>query len=243
MRTSDKTDQVMESIRKAGLTDPPRNTEGQVRGRRDYKYADLGDILEAVRPALSQVGVVILQDTLTVDGATSVATRLQHASSGQWVEAGPLGVPHTGDAQAVGSAITYGRRYQLLAILALASVDDDGTGASKTWERAQDAVERNVEAAAQPPGPERTERAAAPEPEQAAVGDGAGQPPVTPPPAAPTEDGVTYGQLRKATGSAALARELINRANDTDYNARTVVNVTDAELKLAWATLQEEGAA
>jgi hypothetical protein len=37
-------------------------------------------------------------------------------------------------------------------------------------------------------------------------------------------------------------RELVNRANGSDYTARTIHDATDAEVALAWATWQEEGA-
>jgi len=92
-----------------------------------YGYADLDAVLEAVKPVLTAQGLAVTQPAAS-DGVHSV---LMH-SSGEWLSFPPLTVT-AGQAtpQAQGSAISYGRRYQMLALLNIATEDDDGTAAAK----------------------------------------------------------------------------------------------------------------
>lgn len=95
------------------------------------RYATLDAIMEAVRPVLAANGLSVVQGASeTVDGF-SVWTTLIH-SSGEFL-ANTVPVPvDKANAQGVGSAITYGRRYGVSALLALATDDDDdGTEATK----------------------------------------------------------------------------------------------------------------
>ena len=94
------------------------------------KYADLQAIDEACRPALSKHGVAIAQGTGYADGFVFVTTRLLHADTGEWIESTLHIAPGKHDAQGVGSAITYARRFGLSALAAVpAGVDDDGEAA------------------------------------------------------------------------------------------------------------------
>lgn len=98
-------------------------------GSYSYKYATLPDILQAVRPVLAKHNLAVLQNaTQTADGSVAIWTMLVH-SSGQHLVFEALPMPMGAIAQETGSAITYGRRYQLLAVLGLAA-DDDDDGAS-----------------------------------------------------------------------------------------------------------------
>jgi hypothetical protein len=92
------------------------------------KYADLGSVWESCRKALSDNGLAVLQGvTSTVDSVT-VETTLVHAS-GQWFSES-LSLPSKRDAQSIGSAATYARRYGLSAMLGIvADEDDDGNSA------------------------------------------------------------------------------------------------------------------
>lgn len=90
------------------------------------KYADLASILTVINPHLSKVKLAVLQFPLP-DGF--LCTRLAH-ESGEWMQSTyQLQPAKKGDAQAMGSAITYQRRYALAAILSL-SIDDDDDGAA-----------------------------------------------------------------------------------------------------------------
>lgn len=96
------------------------------------KYADLSAIREATKDPLSKHGIALLQSPSWVDGRVSITTKLLH-KSGQWIE-GELSIkPERGDTpQAIGSAITYGRRYGLSAMLGIvADEDDDAEGSMK----------------------------------------------------------------------------------------------------------------
>lgn len=98
-------------------------------GTYKYTYADLGAGLEACRSTLNEHGIAVVQEPATGDGnGIEVRTMLAH-SSGQWLRSAPLFMPVKGGAQDVGSAITYARRYQLLAMVGLAPEDDDGAQA------------------------------------------------------------------------------------------------------------------
>lgn len=109
-----------------------------------YSYASLPDILEKVRPVLLSYGLSIAQ-SVTFDTGVQVETRIYHV--GGHVEVfGPLGIPGGGNAQAIGSAITYARRYALCAALGIApDEDDDGVQASKPPEDASQWLAKEVE--------------------------------------------------------------------------------------------------
>lgn len=94
-------------------------------------YADLASVWDACRAALSSNGLAVVQTVAAGDhGATvTVHTLLLH-SSGQFIrEALTLPVAQK-TPQGVGSAITYGRRYSLAALVGIAQEDDDGNAGS-----------------------------------------------------------------------------------------------------------------
>nr|DAE41677.1 MAG TPA: ERF superfamily protein [Bacteriophage sp.] len=96
-------------------------------------YADLQSILDAVRPALNRHGLALTQRVGTAAGAVTVETILLHGS-GESLSSGPIAMPYAGKipAQAMGSALTYARRYSLSAFLGVTSEDDDDGNASGT---------------------------------------------------------------------------------------------------------------
>jgi len=93
-------------------------------GAFSYTYASLADILKAVQPVLTAHGFAINQSVVQMDeGKVGVETVIVH-SSGEDRVFGPLPMPVTNDPKAVGSAITYGRRYALAAALGIATEED-----------------------------------------------------------------------------------------------------------------------
>jgi hypothetical protein len=95
------------------------------------KYADLSACVEAVIDALNANGVMLLQKNHPSEHGVSVETIFLH-ESGEEYSAGVLNVPATKlDAQGYGSALTYARRYSLMAACGIAPEDDDGNAASK----------------------------------------------------------------------------------------------------------------
>ena len=99
-------------------------------------YADLFEVLEATRPILSKHGLSIVQTNGGVEiiGSTAflhVGTMLMH-TSGQWIRSFiPLPIESPVNAHKLGSAMTYGRRYGLAAIVGIAQMDDDGNAATE----------------------------------------------------------------------------------------------------------------
>ena len=95
---------------------------------RQYHYATLADILDACRPALAEAGLAILQTPIWGPRGLELVTTLAH-TSGQWVRC-RMPVLSVSDPQAMGSALTYARKYSVLTIVGLApDDDDDGEGA------------------------------------------------------------------------------------------------------------------
>lgn len=93
------------------------------------KYADLAAVSDACRMPLSNAGIAVVQaPASTEDGRVSVTTMLVH-SSGQWMAETLTVKPKDDGAQAMGSVITYLRRYSLAAFAGVAPEDDDGNAA------------------------------------------------------------------------------------------------------------------
>lgn len=94
------------------------------------KYASLASIWDSIRKPLADNGLAITQLTGGKNTGVEITTILLH-SSGEWVKSCMVLTPVKADPQGMGSAITYGRRYALSAIVgAVADEDDDGNGAS-----------------------------------------------------------------------------------------------------------------
>lgn len=124
---SDPCDGIVKAFVKAlwEMEDVPKTRRVEA-GPMRYKYADLSDVLEEIRPKLKMHGLALSQ-TATEHG---VATSLFH-ESGQWIRFAPLLIrPVGGTPQNVGSAITYARRYSAQTVMGLATEDDDGHAAA-----------------------------------------------------------------------------------------------------------------
>lgn len=116
------------------------------------KYADLAEVWDTIRSALFKHGLSVIQapaarfgeymkrsvktdngykEITEREAFIEVTTRLTH-ESGQWIEEVLTMLPVKSDPQALGSAITYARRYSLSAIVGVCQEDDDGAAASGT---------------------------------------------------------------------------------------------------------------
>lgn len=115
------------------------------------RYASLASITAAVRPALAKHGLSVVQGACAAAGAVTVTTRIVHAS-GQWIEdALALPVGERATPQAVGSAITYGRRYSLAALAGVVAEEDDDANTAE--EHAVKSPAAAVAKTAAPPAP------------------------------------------------------------------------------------------
>lgn len=116
-------------------------------------YTRLEDAILATREALGRHGLAVNQYPTTPEsGMIAVRTRLRH-SSGQY-EDSTLAMPiaagkGTTPAQQAGSALSYARRYAYLAVLGLASVDDDAEGTRDRGAGRKDAPQQQVRKAEQ----------------------------------------------------------------------------------------------
>lgn len=91
------------------------------------KYADLNAVREAVMPSLNQNDITVMQlNVAGPEGRQFVRTLLLH-SSGEFVGSDTQIIcSKQNDPQALGSAISYARRYGLQSMLCIGAVDDDG---------------------------------------------------------------------------------------------------------------------
>ena len=106
----------------AELGDIGKNQQADL-GTYSYSYADLSAVLAGIKPVLTKHDLAVSQSVTGEAGGISVETRITHKDG--WTETyGPTFVPFTGDARAAGSAITYARRYGLIAALGIATDDD-----------------------------------------------------------------------------------------------------------------------
>lgn len=99
------------------------------RGNDPLKYATLQSVLDACMPALSANGIAVLQPPCEVDGKHCVKTIFAH-ESGETVECVVPLIVAKNDMQGYGSAVTYARRYGLMAMAGIAPEDDDGNAAA-----------------------------------------------------------------------------------------------------------------
>jgi hypothetical protein len=95
------------------------------------KYADLSMCVKAVIDALHSNGIALMQNCHESEGGVTVETVFLH-TSGETISCGKLSVPAAkNDPQGYGSALTYARRYSLMAACAIAPEDDDGNAGSQ----------------------------------------------------------------------------------------------------------------
>ena len=119
-------------------------------GQYSYSYATLADALQMARPILAKHGLALTQCAEANHDEVVVHTTVLHAS-GQFVTYAPLRLPVGKTAQATGSALSFAKRYALMAALGLATEDDDGAAASPRVER------HRVEAKPKKPAGPRTD--------------------------------------------------------------------------------------
>lgn len=164
-------------------------------GKYTYTYAGLADISAQVLPLLGAVGLSFTAAPRFDDTGRYVLRCTLRHTSGESDE-GMYPLPTGGTPQALGSAITYGRRYILCSMTGIApDEDDDGAAAEaaaakpKTAQRAQPAADRAA--------PRTTQRQRRPAPEEPPLPGEFGDEPARPTPAAGDNRGVTDAQIRK----------------------------------------------
>lgn len=127
----------------AALSAAQGEIEGAVKGKTNphFKsaYADLASVWEACRAPLSKHKLSIVQPVSASGPQVTVTTILLHAS-GEWISADLTMTAQQSTPQAIGSCITYARRYALAAMVGIAPEDDDGNAASQPNGRTSEPV-------------------------------------------------------------------------------------------------------
>jgi hypothetical protein len=100
----------------------PTKNRHVIAGAKDYWYSDLNEILE-LKPILRKHGLLLIQTMRVENGQNIMMTTLAHVPSGEHIESETV-LPHDLTPMLLGSAITYYRRYQISAIMCVASEDD-----------------------------------------------------------------------------------------------------------------------
>lgn len=94
------------------------------------EYASLESVLDAIKPALNNHGLILIEKVCQLNDKQFINTQIIH-ESGELIESmTPIIVDRAGP-QAFGSGISYARRYALEALCAIGSKDDDGNAAEK----------------------------------------------------------------------------------------------------------------
>ena len=129
METSEQINELATALAKA-----QGEIEGAVKSSTNpdfkSKYADLAEVWKACRSTLSKHGIAVIQAPGSGPNLVFLTTRLVH-SSGQWMQSVLCMPLARNDAQAVGSCLTYARRYALAAMVGISQEDDDGNAASE----------------------------------------------------------------------------------------------------------------
>lgn len=97
-------------------------------GRYSYNYADIADIQRAIAPKLREAGLSLTFDTQQEGGILNVVCIVHHVAGHSERTGFPVPIDQAArmnDAQKVGSALTYGRRYALCAALGIVTAEDD----------------------------------------------------------------------------------------------------------------------
>jgi hypothetical protein len=138
IRTSESIGKLVEALAAAqGEFEEIKKEKEADAGSYTYKYADIADVLAAVRPALSKHGLAFSQPTVIEGGTIFIRTRLMH-KSGEWMESEyPVASYANTNHQKIGAALTYARRYAGCSMLGVAAEEDvdAGDGAATAGER------------------------------------------------------------------------------------------------------------
>lgn len=96
------------------------------------KYADLSSVLAACRTALNNNGICVFHNFVETETQRSMTTVFAHGESDTQIEIPVPIILGKQDMQGLGSAMTYARRYGIMALAGIAPEDDDGNAAAQS---------------------------------------------------------------------------------------------------------------
>jgi hypothetical protein len=172
------------------------------KGSYSYTYAGLAGISAQIMPMLGELGLSFIATPKFSGDRFVLACSLLHISGDR--EDGEYPLPSTGTPQALGSAITYGRRYTLCAMTGVAPEDDDDGATAEAEAQAGRGTAQRTTRPRQSRPPQPNEQARTAQRTQRAA---------TPPPLPSEEDRVTDKQL-------GLIGTLMTKAEITDRDQR-----------------------
>ena len=182
-------------------------------------FASLADVLSAIATPLADAGLAVTQTFIPTEGCTLLRTTLRH-TSGETVDSDvPLITVNGRNAlHDWGGAVTYQRRFSLLAALNLAAgiEDDDGDSADK----APAAPAAKPQTVKKPPTPPQTSK-------PAATKQPSPKPPAVEPPLASGERDEILAVLREMFKSNKTAFERFNSEYRAAFNVPETVKTSD----------------
>lgn len=108
-----------------------RNREGH-----HGAYADLEAVFEMLQPLLEKNDLAVIQVPASgSSGGCSIETRIVHVSGDTLSGVITIPTSRQNDPQSFGAAMTYARRYSLMAMFGMVTEDDDADGATLTLEK------------------------------------------------------------------------------------------------------------
>lgn len=132
MTKSESIMKLMAAVQSVQQTVPAlkRDATGST-GQRTYKYTTLDKVWEAASQAIKDAGLVVSQSPTTGDSSMGdfFQTTIYHVESGEYIRETMMMRVDKNDPQAIGSAITYYRRYMLVSMLGLIIQGDDNDAA------------------------------------------------------------------------------------------------------------------
>lgn len=201
------------------------------------KYATLQSVLETVEGPLHDNGLVLVQrlqydrigrDGREGEGTPILITELIHAASGAKLDSAvPVVCKDPLDPQKVGGALTYYRRYSLLALLGLAPDDDGNSAAQPRRSRDEDLPNYGARAVKDgaPVGPAPQRAPSAPRPQPA--------------PAQPQQG----GRVPYSAHAGTQPPYSPSQAQRAEQDARAAAPLTDAEfaqmMEAAWQKFED----
>lgn len=124
---------TMEIVAK-GAINPAFKGEGKPKGT---AYADLADVVNAVKPALTANGICFFHQMIVGD-VNIMRTSLVHGETETRIDCDVPLIVSKNDMQGMKSATTYAKRVGLESVTGVAPEDDDGNAAAKAAPKARD---------------------------------------------------------------------------------------------------------
>ncbi len=118
------------------------DSSAQAGNRGTYKYLSLSTLLQRVKPVFAKRGIMFRQEVVNTPGDAAKmqlgeVRTIVFDADGNDIQVGAYPFVVSADPQAIGSAVTYARRYSLYAALGIFPEKDDDGAAAKSYSTQQ----------------------------------------------------------------------------------------------------------